>query len=225
LYRLLSIDIDVNGDGQITFSEMIIYLKSRSIYSLGMEAFPVWCSSSVNCHSVMYSVANFYSESSNYFQTSKKHKFDGSGLDIVTNLSSTFPSPSWTDEKCRRYDSSNGFGEYQKVQTSWNFTHRNGLQKVCGYVNGLLSSDFTTTKILTGQQTHFVDDTALSPTHQFKRVYCIFLYYLIGGFASTGFECSVGLIYVRILLMMRFHFYYELMIQFIAGWNTHRFEC
>jgi hypothetical protein len=142
-------------------------------------------------------VAKFFSESSNFFQTSKKHKFDGSGLEIVANLSSTFPSPSWTEEKCRRYDTS-GDGISQKVQTNWNFTNRNGLQKVCGYVNGLLSSDFTTTKILTGQQTNFVDKTALSPTHLFKRVYCVFMYHLINGFSSTGFECSVGLFYVRI---------------------------
>ena len=203
LLNLLSVDININGNGQITVAEMLTYLKSRSIYTEGMEVLPLWCSRTV-CHPTLYPVKKFFSEAIQYFLSTPKHKFDGSGLAFVVNLTSTFPSPAWSVGQCKRYDSS-WRGEH--VQTSWNFTVPKDLkiQKVCGYVNGLLNSDFTTDRILTGQQTTFVDYSPILPSNLYKRVYCILVYYLLSGSAFSGFECTVGLFYVlEIHLWLKF---------------------
>jgi len=197
LLRLLSIDIDVNGDGQMTAEEMLVYLNSRSILSTGMDVLPLWCTSTSKCHLKMYPVNNLYREALNNFLTSQKHKFDGSGVQFIGNLSSTFPDPSWSDTMCRQHDSS--ITGSQTVQTTWKFTNTSDyrINKVCGYVNGLLSSDFTTTNILTGKQTSFMDRSPISANSQFKRVYCVFVFYTMSNTAQKGFECSTGLFYVR----------------------------
>lgn len=85
------------------------------------------------------------------------------------------------------------------MKTSWNFTAVNKItiQKVCGNVNGLLNADFTTTRILTGHQTNFVDYTPISLSNLYKRVYCIMVYFVSDSIATSGFECTVGLFYVK----------------------------
>ena len=198
LLRLLSIDIDVNGDGQLTSEEMMVYLTSRSIFSTGMDVLPLWCTIPTNCHLYMYPVNNLYREALNNFLTSQKHKFDGSGVEFIGNQSSTFPDPSWNDTMCRQHDSSITGSQF--VQTSWIFTQVSGytIRKVCGYVNGLLSPEFTTTDILTGKKKSFVDIKPISSDNQFKRVYCVFVYYTVSNTAHSNFECSTGLFYVRI---------------------------
>jgi hypothetical protein len=198
LFHLLSIDIDVNGDGTITYQEMLSYLESRSIYTEGMEnALPLWCSSPSSCQYSGYSVASLFEEALNFFITSTMHKFDGSGSELIENLSSTFPSPAWNDSTCRKYDSS--YTGSAHVYTSWNFTQVSGytIQKVCGYVNGLLNSDFTTTRLLKGKQTNFVDNSPLLPSNSFKRVYCVLVFYKVNNVNKNSYECSVGLLYVR----------------------------
>ena len=202
LNHLLSVDIDINGDGQISNEEMLRYLQSRSIYSVGMQNLSVWCSPAIapspsKCHRYLYPVNSIFTESIHNFLTSSKHKFDGSGVAFITNLTSTFPSPSWNDEMCRAYDSTYG-PDYKHVRTTWNFTHLYGyqIQKVCGYVNGVLNNDFSTTRLLAGEQTDFVDFNSISPTNQFKRVYCVLVYFLWKGASTQAFECAVGLFYV-----------------------------
>jgi hypothetical protein len=199
LYHLLSVDIDVTGDGTITFQEMIYYLDSRSIYTAGIENLPLWCSSPSSCHYSGYPVTSLFDEALAFFETSLKHKFDGSGSELIVDLSSTFPDPSWNDSTCRRYDSS--YPGYSYVETSWKFNKLSGytIQKVCGYVNGLLNSEFTTTSLLKGEQTNFVDSSPLQLSNSFKRVYCVLVFYTVDNVNKKSYECSVGLLYVRSL--------------------------
>jgi hypothetical protein len=182
------VSIDVTGDGIITTDEMLNYLKSRSVYSTGMETFPLWYDPDKTARSI-YGVAEMYREAYLLYQTSPKHKFDGSGLEFMSNLSSIFPNPSWDDSKCDTYDVSRPSHKY--VETSWKFVHHSGIKKVCGYINGFLSSQFQTTTILVGNQTHFTDTTLLSKTDSYKRVYCVYVHY--SDISRNGFECSAGL--------------------------------
>ena len=45
LFNLLHVGIDVNGDGNITTTEMLTALRNRLIYSAGMTQLPLWCRS------------------------------------------------------------------------------------------------------------------------------------------------------------------------------------
>ena len=45
LYNLLHVGVDVNGDGNITATEMVTALTNRLIYSSGMTQLPLWCRS------------------------------------------------------------------------------------------------------------------------------------------------------------------------------------
>lgn len=47
LYNLLRVGIDVNGDGNITTTEMLTALKNRLIFSPGMLQLPLWCRSAM----------------------------------------------------------------------------------------------------------------------------------------------------------------------------------
>ena len=47
LYNLLHVGVDVNGDGNITVTEMLTALSNRLIYSPGMTQLPLWCSSAL----------------------------------------------------------------------------------------------------------------------------------------------------------------------------------
>jgi len=194
LFNLLSVSIDVNGDGIISTDEMLNYLQSRSIYSTSMESFPLWYGPDGTSHSI-YDVADMYNEAKSLYQKSPKYKFDGSGLTFISNLTSTFPKPSWNDSMCETYDVSRP--NHKFVRTSWNFIKGYAIKKVCGYINGFRSNQFQTTKILEGNQTYFTDTSLLSETDSYKRVYCVFVYFLYNGISQQGFECSVGLFYVR----------------------------
>jgi hypothetical protein len=187
------VSIDVTGDGIITTEEMLKYLYSRSIYSIGMETFPLWYAPDKTPRRI-YGVMEMYNEAYELYQTSPKHKFDGSGLTFISNLVSTFPNASWDNSKCNTYDVS--LPNHKFVETSWNFTKGSGIDKVCGYINGNLSSKFSTDDILYGKQTNFTDITLLSTTANYKRVYCVYVYYTNKGESVDGFECSVGLFYV-----------------------------
>jgi hypothetical protein len=199
LFHLLSVNIDVAGDGTITFQEMLNYLDSRSIYTQGIENLPLWCSAPSSCQYSEYPVVTLFEEALNLFMTSPKHKFDGSGSELVVDLASTFPTPLWNDSICRRYDSS--YRGYAHVETSWKFTQISGytIVQVCGYVNGQLNSEFTTTRLLKGEQTSFVDNSPIQPTNSFKRVYCVLVFYKVDYVIKKAYECSVGLLYVSSL--------------------------
>lgn len=195
LHNLLSVTIDVNGDGVLSTSEMLNYLKTRSVSAIGMLNMPLWYDPEGISHSI-YSVQDLYTEATLFYQISPKHKFDGSGLTIIQNLTSTYPSASWDNSKCETYDFSRPNHKY--VETSWNFTKGYTIQRVCGYINGDISSKFQTNKILFGNQTYFTDTSLISSADSYKRVYCIYVYYLNSGKSMEGFECSVGLFYVSV---------------------------
>ena len=124
LYNLLSVTIDVNGDGIIAKEEMLRYLKSRSISSTGMEKFPLWFAPDKTEFDI-YPVEDLYKEAQSLYWMSPKKKFDASGLTYISNLTSTFPNPLWDDLKCDAYDVSRP--SHKDVVTSWNFTERSGI--------------------------------------------------------------------------------------------------
>jgi len=135
-----------------------------------------------------------FKEACSHYTNSMKHKFDGSGLSFISNLRSTFPNATWSDSRCKAYDVSQPTHQY--VRTTWNFTSGARIQQVCGYIKGFISPQFQTTAILQGNQTYFTDTSFLSSTISYKRVYCVFVFYVFQGQSLQGFECSVGLFYV-----------------------------
>ena len=76
--------VDVNGDGNVTSSEMMTALRNRLIYSSGMEILPIWCRSAQSgsyCYEdfggAVVEVSSIYNDAMVNFNTSGT--FDGSG--------------------------------------------------------------------------------------------------------------------------------------------------
>lgn len=87
LYNLLHVSVDVNGDGNITKTEMLAALNNRLIYSTGMMLLPLWCRSAevgADCYGNfggdMVPVSNIYTDAIVNFNTSGT--FDGSGKTV-----------------------------------------------------------------------------------------------------------------------------------------------
>ena len=84
LYNLLHVGIDVNGDGNITVTEMITALTNRLIYSQGLTQLPLWCrSAQVGAYCYSDLGGNFVEVSSVYNDAIANFNltgtFDGSG--------------------------------------------------------------------------------------------------------------------------------------------------
>ena len=84
LYSLLHVGIDVNGDGNITITEMLTALGNRLIFSSGMTQLPLWCRSAAvgaYCYEDfggdMVDVSSVYSDALLNFNLTGT--FDGSG--------------------------------------------------------------------------------------------------------------------------------------------------
>lgn len=84
LYNLLHVGVDVNGDGNITTTEMLTALGNRLIYSSGMTQIPLWCRSAVvgaycydNFGGDMVEVQSIFSDALLNFNMTET--FDGSG--------------------------------------------------------------------------------------------------------------------------------------------------
>lgn len=84
LYSLLHVGIDVNGDGNITTTEMLTALGNRLIFSSGMTQLPLWCRSAevgAYCYEDfggdMVEVSSVYSDALLNFNLTGT--FDGSG--------------------------------------------------------------------------------------------------------------------------------------------------
>ena len=91
LYNLIHVGVDVNGDGNITTTEMFTALNNRLIYSPGMTQLPLWCqSASIDSYcyedySGVVEVKSIYEDAIVNFNTSGN--FDGSGKLWVSPLS------------------------------------------------------------------------------------------------------------------------------------------
>ena len=214
---LISVQVDINGDGNIATDEMLTKLSYRSISLL--PDVPLWCRTadvSGYCYGDanpdLIAVTDMYNDMVNNFVNSLYHSFDGTGNPLVSAMTSTFPNPSYSVATCQKFDLN--YAATPQVISNWKISSVSQIQKVCGYVNGNLSSAFTTTGILSGASTTFTDFKA-STTTDFKRVYCITVIYVTGcvdGTALSGkvcpsgsevitaqsYECSVGLFYVSV---------------------------
>ena len=195
--NLLSVQVDLNGDGNITTLEMLQALSYRSISSI--PTIQLWCETAVR-GSVCYDpVDPGYIETSvifddmvNNFLTSSQHTFDGSGNTLVASMASTFPNASWPDSQCQQ--SNLIFHSNTQVLTNWALLNTFPVLRVCGYVNANLSAAFTTTNILSGSQTYYTDNY-VGARQNYKRIYCIAVDYLTGctgGGTLSGTTCSLG---------------------------------
>ena len=208
---LLKTSVDINGDGNVTISEMQKALKYRSVWSDDMSHLPLWCSSassplSANCYkdenrnpSTVIETNRIYADAVFNYLDSSKHTFDGSGIPFMKSLLSSYPTASWNEDKCKSYNPTWDPTNYKRVDTTWDWTsNRPTITQVCGYSNGAFVPAFVTSGMLTGVETKFTDNVPVSPSNMFKRVYCISVVYA----AKTSFECSVGLFYVSSVFLI-----------------------
>ena len=193
LLTLLKINIDINGDGLITKTEMLDMLRYKSTFNAQMSTYPIWCKTATRgsyCYADEYAggavgVLDIYSDAMSNYLSSLKHTFDGSGNILVQNMTSSYPDPTWTGEQCIMNDyalNSNTF-----VFTQWALVNSYLLNRACGYINGVLSPEFTTDMLLKGYQTDFTDNSAVTDTNLFKRVYCVSIDYINGCLNNTEF--------------------------------------
>ena len=219
LNSLLKVQVDLNGDGNITRTEMLSALKYRSIVNVPI-ALKLWCRtpfSNSYCYADVdpntIAVSDMYKDMEKNFLYSTYHTFDGSGNPLVSSMTSTYPSPSWTAAQCQLTNMQ--YTTTPQVVTDWTFSSITSIFRVCGYINGGLSTAFSSTDALSGKNPTFKDTNApVSIVANFKRVYCVSLDYATGCsdnsflngktcatgtvVKATSFECSVGLFYVRI---------------------------
>ena len=158
LNNLIRVGVDVNGDGVITTAELLTALGNRLIYSDGMTQLPLWCITAKvwsYCYEGVVEVQNLFDQAmANYIATGY---FDGSGTKIdlgcagVTSMIATYPVPSWSVNTCRTSDHS--INPSATISVEWILRASPPVKRVCGYVNGYLDNEFSTTPILTGTQT------------------------------------------------------------------------
>ena len=195
LYSMLKIEVDINGDGIITRTEIVAALRYRSITSAAIDAIPVWISAN---YTDSVPVQILRDDAMMLFANSLQHSFDGSGVNVFETISSTYPNPTWNSNLCYTYDSFLN-PSYSKITVSWQYTTSYsqavsaGLTQVCGYVNGRLIGDYDTVYDLNrGYQTSLPDD-GTNTDLKFKRVYCFVALYSNG---PSQYQCSLGLFYV-----------------------------
>ena len=195
LLNILKIEVDINGDGIISRTEITAALGYRSIQSSALASIPVWNNAN---YTDSVPVTDLFNDAISFFTNSPKHTFDGSGANDLLSITSSYPNPSWDSSLCYHYDSFLN-PSYSSVSVTWQYTQpftnivAGGLAQVCGYVNGRLIKNFDDSASLNfGTQTTFQDDgddTDLS----FKRVYCLVTLHMD---FTTQFQCSLGLYYV-----------------------------
>ena len=218
LFNLIQVGVDMNGDGNITTSEMLTALRNRLIFSSGMTQLPLWCVTAdvwSYCYEGIVEVKAIYTQALANFRATGY--FDGSGTEVavgfssVTAMTATYPVPSWSLDTCRAYDHS--IHPSATIIIQWSIAKNPNVKRVCGYINGYFDSDFSTTPILSGSQTSFIDSVPANSSYLNKRVYCVAVEYCSWGsilfdhacFTDTthtkiapfvvSYVCSVGLIY------------------------------
>ena len=193
LLNLLKVNIDINGDGLISQTEMLDMLRYKSIFNANMSSFPIWCRTATRgsyCYADEYGggavgVLEIYTDAMNNYFSSLKHTFDGSGNILVQNMTSSYPDPTWTSNQCTANDYA--LTPSATVTTQWTLVNHYSLTRACGYVNGVLSQEFTTDAFLRGYQTDFTDNSTVTDTNLFKRVYCVSIDYITGCLNNTEF--------------------------------------
>ena len=218
LLSTLKIEVDINGDGIITRTEITAALRYRSIQSSVLASIPVWNNAN---YTDSVPVTNLFNDAITFFTTSPKHTFDGSGANDLLSITSTYPNTNWKSDLCYQYDSFLN-PSYSPVNVSWQYSQpysnivAGGLAQVCGYVNGRLINDFDVSYNLNdGYQTNLLDngpDSDLS----FKRVYCLVTWH---SDFTNQYQCSLGLFYVSCYVIERRNQIFN--IKGILGWYTY----
>ena len=110
-------------------------------------------------------------------------------LDIttLTSMDATYPVPSWSTEECQAYDRS--IHPSAIITAQWQIPSNPPIKRVCGYVNGYLNNEFSTSAVLSGRQTHFEDPTPSSSSYLSKRVYCVSVEYCSPGSSNIDYTC------------------------------------
>ena len=102
-------------------------------------------------------------------------------------MNATYPVPSWSTDTCREYDHS--IHPSAIITTQWQISAGPPIKRVCGYVNGYLNNEFSTTAILSGKQTFFKDLMPASSSFADKRVYCVAVEYCDPGSSNIHYTC------------------------------------
>lgn len=105
----------------------------------------------------------------------------------MTDMNATYPNPSWGADLCRDYDHS--IHPSAIITAQWQISSIPKIKRVCGYVNGYLNNEFSTTAILSGKQTYFHDLAPSSSSNMDKRVYCVAVEYCATGATSIHYIC------------------------------------
>ena len=195
LLSILKIEVDINGDGIISRTEITAALGYRSIQSSALASIPVWNNAN---YTDSVPVMDLFNDAITSFNLSPKHTFDGSGASDLHSITSTYPNTNWNSALCYQYDSFLN-SNYSPVSVTWQYSQSysnivaGGLAQVCGYVNGRLINDFDMSYNLNdGYQTNLLDNGADSDL-SFKRVYCLVIWH---NDFTTQYQCSLGLFYV-----------------------------
>ena len=102
-------------------------------------------------------------------------------------MNATYPEPFWPTETCREFDHS--INNSAIITAQWQINSYPPIKRVCGYVNGYLNNEFSTTAILSGKQTNFEDLVPASSENLNKRIYCIAVEYCARGSTNIDYVC------------------------------------
>ena len=102
-------------------------------------------------------------------------------------MNATYPVPSWSSDECREFDHS--INPSATVTALWEINQYPPIKRVCGYVNGYLNNEFSTTAILSGAQSYFSDVAPPSSEYLNKRVYCIAVEYCVAKSTEIDYIC------------------------------------
>ena len=203
LHYLLTVEVDINGDGNVSLSEMQNAIQVRSVSIFDISSYPVWCKRAAAgslCYKLVVSVSSIYTDALSNFATSLKHTFDGSGVPVIDALTSTYPSPSWPISTCKSYDQAQFPYSYRPVTTSWVFRISNSfaLKSHCAYdvSTGMVLSYSNSSTVDNRNSIQLNDSSPISTTNSFKRLYCIAVVYSSNITSFISYECTVGLAYV-----------------------------
>ena len=109
------------------------------------------------------------------------------GVASIVDMNATYPVPSWNIDTCRAYDHS--IHASAIITAQWQISPYPPMKRVCGYVNGYLNDEFSTTAILSGQQTYFEDVVPASSSYMGKRIYCVAVEYCAPGSSNIDYIC------------------------------------
>ena len=109
------------------------------------------------------------------------------GIAALIAINSTYPIPSWSDSLCEEFDHSRNSSAV--ITTVWSINPNPPIKRVCGYINGLLNDEFSSSARLSGAETNFVDNIPQSSSFMAKRVYCIAVEYCAGGATPIDYVC------------------------------------